>query len=47
MADIIRGDATSNLGRISPSFAVRVPTDQIVFKGTLDGPSTIVVKLLS
>ena len=47
MADIIRGDANSNLGWISPSFGVRVPTDQIVFKGTLDGPSTIVVNLLS
>src|SRR5262245_3939895 len=46
IADIIRGDANSNLGWISPSFGVRVPTNQIVFKGTLDRPSTIVVKLL-
>jgi hypothetical protein len=46
-ADIYRGDASSNLGWISPSFGVRVPTDQIVFKGTLDRPSTIMVNLLS
>ena len=47
VADIIRGDASSNLGWISPSFGVRVPTDQIVFKGTLSEPSTIAVNLLS
>jgi Heparinase II/III-like protein/Heparinase II/III N-terminus len=47
MADIIRGDANSNLGWVSPSFGVRVPTDQIVFKGILDEPSTITVNLLS
>ena len=46
-AEIIRGDANSNLGWVSPSFGVRVPADQILFKGTLEKPSAITVTLLS
>ncbi len=46
-AEIIRGGADSNLGWVAPSFGVRVPANQIVFKGTLEKPSTITVNLIS
>ena len=46
-AGIIRGDADSNLGWVAPSFGVRVPANQILFKGTLERPSTITVNLIS
>ena len=46
-AEIIRGDADSNLGWVAPSFGVRVPANQILFKGTLEKPSTITVNLIS
>jgi uncharacterized heparinase superfamily protein len=46
-AEIIRGDADSNLGWVAPSFGVRVPANQILFKGTLKKPSTIRVNLIS
>jgi uncharacterized heparinase superfamily protein len=46
-AEIIRGDADSNLGWVAPSFGVRVPTNQILFKGSLEKPSTITVRLLA
>ena len=44
---IVRGDATSNLGWVSPSFSVRVPADQIILKGNLDRPSVVTVTLLA
>jgi uncharacterized heparinase superfamily protein len=43
---IVRGDEASALGWVSPSFGVRVPTDQIVFRGNLDTPSVTTVTLL-
>ena len=46
-AEIIRGDADSNLGWVSPSFGVRVPADQILLKGNLDKPSVVTVNLLA
>ena len=46
-ASIIRGDETSNLGWVSPSFGVRVPADQILLKGNLDTPSVVTVTLLA
>ena len=45
-ARIIRGDEKSRLGWVSPSFGVRVPTDQILFEGTLTKPSRITINLL-
>jgi hypothetical protein len=38
---IIRGEVASGLGFVSPSFGVRVATDQILFEGHLASPSTI------
>ena len=45
--EIVRGDETSNLGWVSPSFSVRVPADQIILKGNLDRPSVVTVTLLA
>jgi len=45
--EIVRGDATSTLGWVSPSFSVRVPADQIILKGNLDRPSVVTVTLLA
>jgi len=43
---VVRGDKATGLGWLSPSFGVRVPTDQILFEGRLDEPSTITICLL-
>jgi len=45
-ARILRGDEATGLGWVSPSFGVRVPTDQILFEGHLDGTSTITIDVL-
>jgi hypothetical protein len=45
--EILRGDTKSNFGWVSPSFGIRVPTDQLLFRGTLKQPSVITVQLLS
>ena len=45
--EIVRGDATSTLGWVSPSFSVRVPADQIILKGNLNRPSVVTVTLLA
>jgi len=45
-ARIVRGDETLGLGWVSPSFGVRVPTDQIIFEGRLNTPSKIEIELL-
>ena len=45
--EIVRGDETSSLGWVSPSFSVRVPADQIILKGNLDRPSVVTVTLLA
>jgi uncharacterized heparinase superfamily protein len=45
-ARIVHGDETTRLGWLSPSFGVRVPTDQILFEGLLDDPSTITISVL-
>ncbi len=45
-ARVVRGDETTRLGWLSPSFGVRVPTDQILFEGRLDNPSTITISVL-
>lgn len=42
-ARIVRGDEATGLGWLSPSFGVRLPTDQILFEGLLNGPSTITI----
>ena len=42
---VVRGDEATELGWFSPSFGVRLPTDQILFEGHLDGPSTITIGL--
>jgi hypothetical protein len=43
---IAHGDETTRLGWLSPSFGVRVPTDQILFEGHLDHPSMITISVL-
>lgn len=43
---IVRGDVQTSLGWMSPLFGVRVPTDQIVFEGCLNKPSTIIIDVL-
>jgi uncharacterized heparinase superfamily protein len=45
-ARIVHGDEKTGLGWLSPSFGVRVPTDQILFEGHLDKPSTITITVL-
>jgi uncharacterized heparinase superfamily protein len=45
-ARIARGDEKLGLGWLSPSFGVRVPTDQILFEGKLNTPSKIDIELL-
>jgi len=45
-ARIVHGDETTRLGWLSPSFGVRFPTDQILFEGHLDNPSTITISVL-
>jgi uncharacterized heparinase superfamily protein len=43
---VVRGDEATGLGWSSPSFGVRVPTDQILFEGQLHKPSTITISVL-
>ena len=43
---IVRGSEPEGLGWVSPSFGVKVPTDQIVFEGLLRAPSKITIQLL-
>jgi hypothetical protein len=45
-ARVVRGDEATGLGWVSPSFGVRIPTDQIVFEGHLYKPSTITISVL-
>ncbi|WP_453948564.1 heparinase II/III domain-containing protein [Bradyrhizobium diazoefficiens] len=46
-ARVVRGDKATGLGWLSPSYCVRVPTDQILFEGHLrDRRSTITIDLL-
>jgi uncharacterized heparinase superfamily protein len=43
---VVRGDEATGLGWLSSSFGVRMPTDQILFEGRLDKPSTITISVL-
>jgi uncharacterized heparinase superfamily protein len=43
---IVRADEKSSLGWLSPSFGVRVPTDQIIYAGALRQPSRVTIELL-
>lgn len=43
---VVRGDQATGRGWLSPSFGVRMPTDQILFEGRLDKPSTITIDVL-
>jgi Heparinase II/III-like protein len=45
-ARVVRGDQVTGLGWLSPSFGVRIPTDQILFEGDLDETSTITIDVL-
>jgi hypothetical protein len=45
-ARVVRGDEATGLGWLSPSFGVRIPTDQILFEGHLHKPSTITISVL-
>lgn len=46
-ARVVRGDQATGLGWLSPSYRVRVPTDQILFEGHLrDTTSTITIEVL-
>jgi hypothetical protein len=45
-ARVVRGDDATGLGWLSPSFGVRMPTEQILFEGHLDKPSTITICVL-
>jgi hypothetical protein len=45
-ARVVRGDEATGLGWFSPSFGVRIPTDQILFEGHLYKPSTFTISLL-
>lgn len=45
-ARVVRGDEATGLGWLSPSFGVRIPTDQILFEGHLSKPSTITISVL-
>ncbi|MBR0935655.1 alginate lyase family protein [Bradyrhizobium jicamae] len=45
-ARVVRGDEATGLGWLSPSFGARIPTDQILFEGHLDKPSTITISVL-
>ncbi|MEH2609787.1 heparinase II/III family protein [Bradyrhizobium sp. AZCC 1693] len=45
-ARVVRGDEAAGLGWLSPSFGVRIPTDQILFEGRLHEPSTITISVL-
>jgi Heparinase II/III-like protein/Heparinase II/III N-terminus len=45
-ARVVRGDEATGLGWLSPSFGVRIPTDQILFEGYLCKPSTITIGVL-
>jgi len=43
---IAKGDFSSNLGWVSPSFSVRVSANQILLEGTLEQPSIVTINLL-
>ena len=45
-ARVVRGDEEAGLGWLSPSFGVRVPTDQILLEGHLLEPSVIMISVL-
>ena len=45
-ARVVRGDEEAGLGWLSPSFGVRVPTDQILLEGHLWEPSAITISVL-
>jgi hypothetical protein len=45
-ARVVRGDEETGLGWLSPSFGVRVPTNQILFEGHLWKPSAITISVL-
>nr|WP_246583787.1 alginate lyase family protein [Bradyrhizobium iriomotense] len=42
---VVRGEEATGLGWFSPSFGIRLPTDQILFEGHLEGISTITLGL--
>ena len=46
MPSVVRGDERARLGWVSPTFGVRVPADQIMFRGTLSGPSVVRIDVL-
>jgi hypothetical protein len=46
-ARVVRGDEATGLGWLSPSFGVRIPTDQILFEGALYKPSAITISGMS
>lgn len=46
-ATVVRGDQATGLGWLSPSFGVRIPTDQILFEGSLYEPSAIIISGMS
>lgn len=43
---VVRGDEATGLGWVSPSFGERTPTNQILFEGRLNKPSTITISVL-
>jgi len=43
---VVRGDESSGLGWLSPSFGIKIPTDQILFEGILREPSEIKIELI-
>jgi hypothetical protein len=45
-ARVVRGDEATGLGWLSPSFGVRIPTDQILFEGHFYKPSTLTISVL-
>jgi len=45
-ARVVRGDEATGLGWLSPSFGVRVPSDQILFEGRLHKLSSITIDVL-
>jgi uncharacterized heparinase superfamily protein len=42
---IVRGSEAEGLGWISPTFGLRIPTDQILFEGHLEAPSVIDIRM--